>query len=226
MKKQNRNRKNELTAEEQLVARNRSPERLIALQDQLCTGFTFRWVTTSAFTGVLGCNYNNLLDSWMIAGTATTAYQLFDYIRIKKVTVRAILANQPGAGVSSATVTVEFPGLTIGTGGGGKQRTCTSMGTAHPAFVSLTPDPRSAQALFQAGSNNTAFVVRAIDGLGGALAGAIVELECVLRNSGLVNPAAVTSAVSGAQPGLLYFGGMDGARIAATAARSAFRPDI
>ncbi len=198
-----------------------SPAKLPPISFAMGWSTTLRFITTSNFTGAVGVTYQNLLDMVIIAGTSTTAYQLFDYVRVKRVTIRGLgglPANSLYAtGVS--TVSVEYPGLVIGSGGSGRLASDSSMGQV-PAMASLMPDPRSQAALWQPTSGNTCFVVRANDYAGGALIGAIIDVELSFKNNPDVNPATVASAVAGATSGEIYFGGIDGARLAATAARS------
>ncbi len=195
---------------------------------QLSTSNTLRFITTTNFTGAVGVTYNNLLDAWFIAGTPTTGYQLFDYIKVRRVTVWGIAGNGANSTFANgaATVSVEFPGLVLGSFGGGKTVTDSTLGNARPACVSLRPDPGSQSAQWQASSNNTAFVVRASDYAGAALTGAIIDVECSWRNNPDVNPVTIASAIAGAVSGNLYYGGIDGARLAATQARSMFTPRL
>lgn len=191
---------------------------------QLAQGITLRFRTTTQFTGTLGVSFYNLLDSWIIAGTATNGYQLWDYVKIRRVTVRAGL--QPAGGGSAtvpiSTVDVEFPGLVAGAQGSGKVKSCTSMSPFVPAVVSVTPGSKSLAGMWQPSSNDTAFVFRAVDNVGAAMLGAIVDVELSFKNNPLVNPQAIASAISGATPGQIYFGSLDGARLAATACRTVF----
>lgn len=198
------------------------------VSDQLAQGITMRFRTTSAFTGVVGINFYNLLDTWIIAGTATNGYQLWDFVKVRRVTVRA--GTQVGGAGStqtpSATVSVEFPGLVIGASGSGRVKTTTSLTPVVPAVATLTPGHQTSAGLWQPSSNDTAFVIRAVDNVGGALIGAIVDVEMSFKNSPLVTPQAVASAISGATPGQIYFGSLDGARIAASAVRTVFALSI
>jgi len=204
------------------------PERLPPIQDQLSTGITLRFVATNTFSGQFSISTTNLLDAWFVAGTATNAYQLFDFVRVKKVTIRSMgVAALYAAGVSNptppmATVGVEFYGLAVGSVASGKQKSDTSLGYDIPAFVSLKPDPMSQAAQFQQSSGNTLFTIRAVDQFANSLAGTVVDVDVVYRNSADVNPAAVASARAGLTPGDLYFGGLDGNPLATTQMRSVF----
>jgi len=209
------------------VMRDENPRIPPQLTDQLSVGFVLRFVTTSNWAGSYTVTYANLLDAWFIAGTATTAYQLFDFVKIKKVVVRAMgqanyVANPTIS--PSATVSVEFPGLIGGQFCSGKQRTGSAVGLDEPAFVSLKPDRLSQVAQFQPSTANAAVIVRAIDGLRLAVAGAIIDIHVAFKNSGDINPASVTTARAGLTAGLIYFGGIDGLATANTVAKSAFIP--
>jgi hypothetical protein len=171
--------------------------------------------------------WQDLLDAWFIAGTATNCYQLFDFVRVKKVTIRSMGgARALSAGVVGSapcsTVGIEFFDLNVGTTAGGKQKSNSSLGYDVPAFLTLRPDPRSQVAQFQASNGNNAFAVRAVDQDNNALPGTVIDVDLVYRNSADVNPAAVGSARAGLSPGNLYFGGLGGKPSATTELRSAF----
>lgn len=211
------------------IARDDSLVALPPVNDQLCVGMKMRFVTTNAFGGAFSVTAGNLLDAWLVAGTATTAYQLFDFVRVKRVTIRGMAVPNiaaPDQIASAATVAVEFFGIASNTITGGKQRSNTQIGQTTPAYVSLSPDPRSQAALFQANNTNALFIVRAVDANANPLTGAIIDVDVVYRNSGDVNPAAPGTARTGMTAGNLYFGGLDGANDAATAARSVFVPRV
>jgi len=209
-----------------LVARDEIPRTPPMLVDQLSVGMTLRFLTTANWSGSLTVTYSNLLDAWFVAGTATTAYQLFDFVKVRKVTIRAV-----GVGTTStilfapeATVGVEFPGLVGGQFGSGKQRIGNGMGYDQPAYVSVKPDPLSQSAQYQPSTSNAAFIVRAVDGLRQPIGAAIIDVTVSYKNSGDIAPAAVSTARAALQPGQLYFGGLDGLALANTQARTAFIP--
>lgn len=206
------------------VDRDEDPKIPPQLTDQLSVGFTLRFTTTGLWPGSYTVTYENLLDAWFIAGTATTAYQLFDFVKIKKVVVRAIGVPDGAHLGPTALVGVEFPGLVGGQFGSGKQRLGTGMGYDSPALVSLKPDRLSQSAQYQPSTANAAFVVRAVDGLRAPLYGVIIDIVVAYKNSGDISPAAVTTARAGLTPGNLYFGGLDGLATANTIAKSAFIP--
>jgi len=208
------------------VMRDENPVVPPQLTDQLCVGFVLRFLTTGNFTGSYTVTYSNLLDAWFLAGTATTAYQLFDFVKVKKVVIRAMGAVEGTTPilVPSAIAGVEFPGLVGGQFGSGKQRIATGMGYDTPAIVVAKPDRMSQAAQFQPSTSNPAFIVRATDGVRAAIQGAIIDVHVVYKNTGDIAPAAVSSARAGLNPGNIYFGGLDGLAPANTIARTAFIP--
>lgn len=208
------------------VARDEVPRLLPPLTDQLSVGFMLRFSTTTNWTGSYTVTYQNLLDAWFVAGTATTAYTLFDFVKIKKVVVRCMGVAENGVSIlPSATVGVEFPGLVGGQFGSGKQRSNSGMGYDEPAYVSVKPDRMSQSAQYQPNTTNAAFVVRAVDGFRSPLAGAIIDVHVSYKNSGDVNPAAVATARAAMTGGEIYFGGLDGLAVANTIAQSLFIPN-
>lgn len=202
----------------------RIPQRMPEVRDQLEHRITMRYSTTgtggAVFTAV---TFQNILDSWLIATSATTAVQLFDFVKINKVTVRAIpYAPIATVEVPSVTVGIEFPGLVVGVQGAGNQVSNTGQGDAFPAYCELRPGRMASAGFWQASTGNVAFAVRATNNDGSVCVGAIIDCDYSFKNSGDVNPAAIASAIAGATTGELYFGGLDGARLAATWARSVF----
>ncbi len=207
--------------EDRQIARDENPRTLPPLMDQLCVGMTLRFVTTSAFNGVVGVTAQNLLDAWFIAGTATTAYTLFDFVKVKSVTIRALPSATTG-GVTN--VAVEFFGVTVGAASGGNQKMNTSLGYDMPSYVKVKPGPKAQAGQFLPNTTASLFTVRASDVNANPLTGAIIDVKVVYRNSADVNPAALGTARTGLTPGHLYFGSLDGATDAATQVRSVFVP--
>jgi len=168
--------------------------------------------------------FQNLLDSWLIAGTATNSYQLFDLVKVKRVTIRAMPSR--AADIESVTVGIEFPGLVAGSIGAGNQTSNSSVGQAFPAFATLRPAKLSQSAQWQPSSTQVAFVLRATNADNTVPVGVIIDVHLAFKNCADISPAAISSAIAGATPGNLYFGGLDGGRLAATWARSVFVPRI
>jgi len=232
MRKNFRSRKGkEGRKDKQLEHQKLSAQTLPPVISQLSTGITLRFVTQAPFAaagGAITVTFQNLLDAWLIAGQPAAGYQLFDFVKIRRVTIRG--GAQIGGGgatqVPSCTVGVEYPGLVTGFTGSGRQKSDTSMTPFVPAMVSMAPGKDTLAGMWQQSSANAAFVVRCSDQGGNGLLGAIIDVDLSYKNSADVNPAAVASAIAGATAGEIYFGGLDGGRLAATTARSAFLPRI
>ncbi len=159
-----------------------------------------RFNASSAFDGAI--SYQNLLDSILIAATATQGYQLFEVVRIVEVEVW----HCPMAS-SVSTVIVEFDGQNTGLIGDSKIHQDTSMGI-HPAHVRARPGKRSGASLFQATGASTAF--RLV-----APSGSVIDVTVEFR--GEFNAAqTVSTALVGATAGAVYLRGLDGQAIAST----------
>ncbi len=199
--------------------------------DQLQIGFTLRYITMGyGSTPVVGVTFANLLDSWMVATSATTGFQLFDFIKIKRVTIRA--TSNPGfagaAALAGPAVTVEvaFPGLVAGANGSGKRVSDSAMGVNSMAMVSATPGPDSLAGKWQPSSNDIAFTLRSIDFQGNPTVGAVIDVDVALKNEPDVSPVAVSSPVAAAVAGNFYYRGIDGGAVGGTWARSAYGPRV
>jgi len=209
------------------VARDRVPTQLPQIDDQLTVGKVLRFVTTgtggSTSTTI---TYAHLLDAWFIAGTATTAYQLFDFVKIKRVTIRALPSSTTGNNNQSVTVGIEFPSINNGALAAGNQVSNSNLGTANPAYATLRPAKLSQNAQWQSSTGAVAMVLRATQADNTVAVGAIIDVELAFKNSADVNPAGLSSAIVAATPGNIYYGGIDGGRLAATWARSVFVPRL
>ncbi len=221
MKKASKSKKGSLAK----VEKDMVPDRLPQINDQLAVGKTLRFITTGGAGGTTSTTvtFENLLDAWFLAGTATNGYQLFDYVKIKRVTVRAVCSV---SGQVSVTVGVEFPGLVLGSSGSGNQASDTTIGSAKIAMCSLKPRTNNPAGQWQPSSSAAAFVVRATNSDNTICTGAVIDVELAYKNSADINPAAIASPAAGMNAGNLYYGGIDGGRLGATWARSAFVPRI
>ncbi len=207
------------------VERDIQADRLPQINDQLSVGKILRFTTTGGAGGTTSTTvtFENLLDAWFIAGTATNGYQLFDFVKIKRVTIRAVSSV---ASQVSVTVGIEFPGLVLGASGSGNQASETTLGNAKIAMCTLKPGKDSPAGKWQPSSSAAAFVVRATNSDNTVCTGAIIDVELAYKNSADISPAALASAPAGMIAGQLYYGGIDGGRLAATWARSVFIPRI
>lgn len=217
---------NKTRSYESRVARDEIPKQMPMIQDQICYRQILRFVGTASFValGSISVTFSNLLDAWLIATGATTCFALFDYVRVKKVTVRA-MGGIPAGAAPQSNVAIEFPGSNIGFMGSGKQRQDSAIGFMEPAMVSLKPDKESQLAQFQERNDTAvAFIVRSYDQSANGLLGTTIDVEVVYRNSGALNASACQNPGVALTSGNLYFRGLDGKDNATTAMRSAFNP--
>lgn len=155
----------------------------------------------------LSISWKNLLDTWLVATSATQGYQLFDAVRIRAIEVWSYSAAGP------VTCTVTFPGAVLGAQGDSTTHSDTCMGL-EPAHVLARPSKRSMAAMYQNGTTNTAFDIY-------CPAGSVVDLQLSFRCSMAgYAPVAATNALVAAQTGNVYVRGFDGV----AAATSKFQP--
>lgn len=158
---------------------------------------------TSTATAAVSITFYNLLDTMIIASTATAGWQLFDVVRVRAVEVWAYTS---GATVST---TVSFPNQTSGVSGDNHTVTDTSMGV-QPAYIKAVPAKRSAASLYQSYNAGVAFVLY-------CPAASVVDVHLTMR-TGLEggSPTGAAAALVGATAGLIYLRGLDGAATAGT----------
>lgn len=163
---------------------------------------TLRFRATAAFANNI--IFQNMLDTLLVATTATAGYNLFQTVKIREVRVWGI-----GAIGASTSVSVEFSGLTAGVSGDQAIHTDTSMGV-QPAFVRARPSAKSLASDYQVNSSATAFAIT-------GPAGAVVDLDLSFRaqafaGSNVPAQQALVAATAGTQ----YLRGMDGLATAAS----------
>jgi hypothetical protein len=141
----------------------------------------------------------NVLDTVLIATTATVGYNLFDIFRVRQVEVW----GQAALGTPS-TITLLFAQNATGDQ---SIHTDTSLGVK-PAYVKAVPSDRSLASFFNVTSNATLFLVS-------APAGSILDLSCDFRTTNSQATAAQNALVA-ATAGELYYRGLDGVAIATT----------
>jgi hypothetical protein len=168
---------------------------------QLSHSVKLRFTSNAAFDSSIA--FQNLLDTFLVATSATALFRLFTWVKIRKLEVWAI----PVIG-NSTTVAVAFAGTTVGQVGVGTQYTDMSMGV-QPAHVSCRPPARSLAADWQVASANSAFSLN-------VPSGAVIDVS--LSFKGIFNAAvAAVNAGVGATTGAMYLRGLDGLATATTA---------
>jgi len=153
--------------------------------------------------GVTNITFQNLLDTVLVATSATTATDLFQAVRVNSVELWSIAALG-----TPSTVSLIYDGATTGAAGDQKLHTDTSMGV-EPAHVKARPDRLTQAGQFQASSAATAFLLD-------TPAGTVIDVSVTLRQP--VNGSVVASqnVLVGATAGAVYYRGLDGKTTALT----------
>jgi len=161
-----------------------------------------RFASNAAFKGNI--TWQNLLDTVLVATSATTAADLFESVRVNAVEVWAIAAVG-----SAATCTVVFDATAIGQAGDLKVHTDTSMGV-EPAHVKARPDPLTQAGQFQASGGNPAFRLD-------VPIGAVIDVSLTMRQPVLAHAISSQNVLVGATTGAVYYRGLDGMTTSLTA---------
>jgi len=157
---------------------------------------TLRFRAVAAFTGTF-VTFQNLLDTLLVATTAAAGSDLFQAVKIRRVRIWGM----PAIG-STASVSVEFNGVTAGIVGDQAIHTDTSMGV-QPAHVDARPTARCLCADYQVNSSNGAFLIT-------GPAGSVIDVEASFRSQYAVLNANAQNALVGATAGVQYVRGLDG----------------
>jgi len=158
---------------------------------------------TCSTAGTQAVTFANILDSLLVATSATAGFDLFDVVKIKAVEMWSCSTT---SGVN--TVTVDFAGQLGGVAGDGAQWSDTNM-AQQPAHVRAIPSKTCAAGWWQGSSALVAF------SLVNCPLNAIIDVECSFRNAS-VAPVAAAVALVGAAAGQLYYRGLDGQAVAGT----------
>jgi hypothetical protein len=157
-----------------------------------------RFTTSASISTTI--TFQNLLDLWLFAASATAVYDIFQSVKIRRVRVWAV----PVLG-NAATVLVEFGGLVAGITGDQVVHTDTSMGV-QPAHVDCRPNVRSLASNYQIGTANEAFALI-------CPSGSVIDVELSYRGAFATAQVAQNVAV-GATTGAIYIRGLDGLAVA------------
>jgi hypothetical protein len=143
--------------------------------------------------------FQNLLDTWLVAVSATQGFDVFDVVKIRAVEAWAA----PTGGIGTSYVTVNFPGNQTGQLGDFRVQTANSMGL-EPGYLYAAPNKMSQAAQWQVTSAAGAFSIQ-------TTGGTIVDLHLSFRG-GLTgfSPVACQNALVGATTGQEYLRGFDG----------------
>lgn len=182
-------------------------DRMISHPPQL-QGIELRHGVTLRFRGVAAASltaitFANLLDTMLVATTATAGTDLFQTVRVRRVRAWAI-----GAIGTPTSVSVEFAGITTGVIGDQAIHTDTSVGI-QPAHIDARPSARSLASDYQLSSGAVAFIIT-------CPAGTVVDVELSFRSQFYNANQAAAQALVAATAGVQYLRGMDGLATAAS----------
>jgi hypothetical protein len=164
-------------------------------------GTVLRFVTNAAVAQDI--TFQMLLDTILVATSATAGYDLFWMVKVRFVELWA----SPLLG-SAVTVGVNFDGNAAGLSGDARYHTDTSMGV-QPAHVKAKPSPKSQSALFQFSGLASAFNIN-------CPSGTVVDVGLTFVQSSQAQAKNVSNALVGATVGAPYWRGLDGLAIATT----------
>jgi hypothetical protein len=145
-----------------------------------------------------------LLDSMLVATAATTAFDIFDVVKVKSIEMWCYAASA----TASTTVSVTFSGGLNAAAGDARTTADTSVGTAL-AHIHAKPSKLSAAGQYQGSSAFVMFELTACP------VGTVIDVEVNFRNTD-VSPVATNSSTVGAIPGQFYYRGLDGLPVAGT----------
>lgn len=156
---------------------------------------TLRFRVTAAVSN-FDITFNNLMDTILVATTATAGTRMFQAVKIRRVRVWGM----PAVGAASS-VALEFSSVTTGVIGDQQIHTDTSMGV-QPAHVDARPSSRSLAYDYQLGSTAIAFNLS-------CPAGSVIDVELSFRSQYVANNGG-TLALVAATAGSQYLRGLDG----------------
>lgn len=174
----------------------------------------FSTQTTSGTNMSYSFTWQNLLDTQLVAVTATQLYQLYDNVKIKRVTARAFSSGESGV----ATIGLSMPLGNTALRGDARHVSASAMG-AVPAVVKFVPQKGTLQANWQPSNANQAFSISLENISSGTNADTIVliDVEVMFRNDDYSAPGVAFNAGVGLTPGQWYYRGLDGLPAASTA---------
>jgi len=191
----------------------------LRVSDQIKMTQTLRF--SSATGGRIQVTYANLLDAWLVAVGAATAYDIFDMIRVLSVKLEVMA----GAENAVSTAIISFPGKsTAGLFGDGASYQADGIGTSVPAVCTARPSKNSTVGQFQTSTSNVAFVLESRSDQTAGSFHTLVEVIAEFRNNADIIPTPAAAAAVGAAPGEMYFRGLDGQNAGATLWPSLFAP--
>jgi hypothetical protein len=168
-------------------------------RSNLCIRKVFRFVLGSSVTE--GTSYNisaaKLCALISVGVTSTTVYQLFEQVRIRKITLWSSVSQTTGTFVPR-TVSIELSGT--GNGSQGSELKCCDMsvGATRVAKACIKPRINMQGAQWQNGNVTTPPLLFTLIAGGGAVCD--IELDCVVTGDSRVGLVTVTGPATPGQP--------------------------
>jgi hypothetical protein len=157
----------------------------------------------------------------MSIGTVTnsTVVQLFEAVRLLKVTVWSAV-NQTSGSFVPVSVAVAFPGVALGIAGADILHSDMSVGATRIARVCARPEPSSQAAQWQSGQTGITSTWFTINGGYGT----VIDLDIEAAVTSDLRTTANSSAVAAAAVGAIYYMALDNAYSGAGSVGSALAP--
>jgi len=163
-------------------------------------GVRMRFIANAAFAA--NVTFQNLLDIFLVAVSATSGFDLFHAVKIRAVEAWAVASSG-----NAETVLCIFDGATAGLVGDFKEHSDTSMGI-QPAHIKCRPSPKSLASDFQLSSGTSAFFLS-------VPSGTVIDVEFTYQQY-LSSAVAAQNALVAATTGASYIRGLDGVATATT----------
>jgi len=163
-------------------------------------GVRMRFIANAAFAA--NVTFQNLLDIFLVATSATAGFDLFHSVKIRSVECWAVASSG-----NAETVLLIYDGAAVGILGDFKEHSDTSMGI-QPAHIKCKPSPKCLASEYQLSSANSAFFLS-------CPSGTVIDVEFTFQQY-LSSAVAAQNALVGATTGASYVRGLDGVATATT----------
>lgn len=159
-----------------------------------------RFQASTASTG-LNLSAQSFGDLWCVAATATSAYQLAESVRLRRISIW----SPPSASLVPVTCSIDWLGSAAGTFGNSKRVSDTSMSQA-PARVTAAPPEGSQVGQWLAASGNSQTIVTLAYAAGSVID---IKYDLIVRDAATSASVAAALGVAGATVGANYIRPLD-----------------
>jgi hypothetical protein len=169
-----------------------------SLTTSLSVGHTFRFQAVAASAGFTFTT-TFLGDLMCVAATTTSAYQLANAVKLRKIE----MWGPPSSSLVPVTVSADFAGSTSGAYGPSRIRSDTSVGATRVAHLVVKPPKDSQVSQWQSAISGNQLATLVFP------AGAIIDIHYTMTVRDTASVQAVTGAVAGATVGQVYVRALD-----------------